>query len=267
MMIKRTVFNYLCLVIAVFLTACADNSDPLGVNGKSAEQIYQQANTALTEKTYDKSIKLYNALGTTYPYGIYAQQGLLDLAYAYYQFDKHQEALDTIDQFITTYTTSPNMDYALYLKGYINYKPSDSWFDRFTKQNASELDTTGLKEAYKVFDELVKSYPKSKYALDAKARINEIVFDLATNEMIKARHYMGIKAYLATVNRTNAVITGYSDTSYIEEALAIQVVAYNNLDNYTLAKQTRQVLELNYPRSRYLRKDWRYTDHPWYKLY
>jgi len=264
---KQVLVRWLVLVVLLFLVACADNSDPLGINGKSAEQIYQDANTALNNKTYDKSIKLYNALGATYPYGIYAQQGLLDLAYAYYQFDKHQEALDTLDQFITTYTTSPNMDYALYLKGYIDYKPSDSWLDTFTKQNPSEIDTTGLKDAYKVFDELIKTYPKSKYALDAKNLINEIVIDLATSEMIKARHYMGIKAYIAAINRTNTVITTYSDTNYVEEALAIQVDAYNNLGDTKLADNTREVLRLNYPHSRYLRKDWRYNDYPWYKLY
>ncbi len=112
------------VILALFLAACSDSDDPVKeeTKGWSVQKLYSAASTALGKKSYSRAIKLYQVLESTYPYGVYAQQGLLDLAYAYYQNDQPELALPTIDQFITTYPTNSNMDYALYLKGYVNYK-------------------------------------------------------------------------------------------------------------------------------------------------
>lgn len=262
--LKRT---FLLIVIVFMLFSCADDSDPLKIKGKSVNQVYGEAHAALDNSTYDKSIKLYNALEATYPYGIYAQQGMLDLAYAYYEYDQYENALSTIDQFINTYSTSSNMDYALYLKGYVNFIHDDGFFAKLTKQQSSELDPSGLKEAYKDFTELVTNYTQSKYAADAKNKINDIVVALADGEMLKSRYYMSIKAYIAAINRANFIITTYNTTSFVEEALAIEIVAYKNLKQTQLAEDTTKILVLNYPNSQYLQRDWVYRDAPWYKIY
>lgn len=258
---------FLLSITILILASCAEDSDPLKTKGKSAQQIYTEANTSLNNQTYDKAIKLYNVLETTYPYGIYAQQGLLDLAYAYYEYDQYENALSTIDQFLNIYPTSPNVDYALYLKGYINYRHDDGFFAKLTKQHIKELDPAGLKAAYKAFTDLVTAYPKSKYVPDAQNKINEIIIALAEGEIIKARYYMGIKAYLAAINRANTVITTYNKTPVVEEALAIEVVAYKDLGMKNLSNDTNQVLALNYPHSKYLQHSWVYEDYPWYKIY
>ncbi|MFN8771162.1 MAG: outer membrane protein assembly factor BamD [Neisseriaceae bacterium] len=257
----------LIVIILVVLASCADDSDPLQVKGKSGEEIYTEANTALNNSTYDKAIKLYNALETSYPYGVYAQQGMLELSYAYYEYDQYENALATIDQFINTYPTNPNIDYALYLKGYINYRHDDSFFAKITKQDASELDPEGLRAAHKSFTELITQYPKSAYVSDAQNKINQIVMALAKSEIIKARYYMEIKAYLAAINRANTVITTYSTTNLVEEALAIEVVAYQELGMSMLSKDIYRVLALNYPNSKYLKNRWVYIEYPWYKIY
>ena len=258
---------YALCFFMLMLVGCASDNDPLQIRGKTDQQIYTRAHDALERGSYDRAIKLYNALEATYPYGSYAQQGLLDLAYAYYEYDQYENALTTIEQFITTYTTSANMDYALYLKGYINYRHTDGFFSRITRQPPSEIDQTGLKIAYTVFNDLVKNYPKSKYKDDAQDKINEIVNALATAEMIKTHYYMGMRAYVAAINRSNLIITTYSSTKYREEALAIQIVAYKNLKLDDLMADTKKILALNYPQSKYLKQDWVYKDSPWYKIY
>lgn len=262
--------NILLLVmLTCSIISCADSGDPIlnETKGWSVQKLYQTASDALSNGSYDRAIKLYNALETTYPYGVYAQQGLLDLAYAYYENDKPELALVTIDQFIMTYPTNTSMDYALYLKGYINFLPDDGFFAKLTKQDQSQLETKGLQEAYRAFYDLVNKYPSSKYVPDARLKINKIVNDLALSELYKARYYMGIKAYIAAINRSQIIITTYMDTQQVEEAIAIEVSAYKQLGQAKLSEDTKKVLAVNFPKSKYLRHDWKYNNGSWYSLF
>lgn len=260
---------FILVIVALLLLSCADSEDPIRAETKSwsVQKLYTEANTALSKKSYSRAIKLYQILEATYPYGTYSQQGMLDLAYAYYQNDQQELALATIDQFIATYPTNTNMDYALYLKGYINYKSDNGLLSRFTRQDLSERDPTNLQEAYKAFNELVSKYPNSKFAPDARDKMNRLITAMARGELYRARYYMGVKAYLAAVSRSQSVITNYPNTPFVEEALAMQVVAYSSLGQPYLSQQTQKVLTLNFPHSRYLKQAWSYHDMAWYAFW
>lgn len=252
------------------LAACSsDDLDPVRqeTKGMTVEQLYAEASDQLSRHNWSKAIKLYEVLEATYPYGKYAQQGMLDLAYAYYNSDTPELAIPEIDLFIKTYPTNDNMDYALYLKGYINYYNDNGLLSRFSKQDLSERDPKGLKDAYFAFAEIVNRYPDSKYIADAKDKMNKLVNALARGELFRARHYMQIKAYLAAVNRSQMLIRNYPNTIYVEEALAMQVVAYRELGQLQLANQVQAVLKLNFPSSQYLNSPWVYQDMPWYSFW
>lgn len=233
----------------------------------TVEQLYQEASTQLAKHNWNKAIKLYEVLEATYPYGKYSQQGMLDLAYAYYNSDTPELAIPEIDLFIKTYPTNQNMDYALYLKGYINYYNDNGLLSRFSKQDLSERDPKGLQDGYFAFAEIVERYPDSKYVIDAKDKMNKLVNALARGELFRARHYMQIKAYLAAINRSQSLIKNYSNTIYVEEALAMQVVAYRELGELKLSNQTNQILQLNFPNSQYLKTPWEYQGMPWYSFW
>ncbi|MCC2644314.1 MAG: outer membrane protein assembly factor BamD [Burkholderiales bacterium] len=266
-------FSYIRLLILAILTlfimSCSDSDDPVRAETKgwTVQKLYSEANSELANHNYSRSIKLYRVLEATYPYGVYSQQGLLDLAYAYYQDDKSELALPTVDQFISTYPTNINMDYALYLKGYINYKNDNGLMSRFSGQDLSERDPKGVLEAYKAFSTLVATYPNSKFAPDAKDKINRLVNALSRGEIYRSRYYMSIKAYLAAIGRAQSVIINYPNTPYVEEALAIQVVAYHKLGIQKLSVDTLKILAINFPRSKYLTKPWKYKTLPWYAFW
>ncbi len=257
------------VILSLFLFSCADSEDAVRSEAKkwTIQKLYNEANTTLNNGNWSKAIKLYKVLESTYPYGIYAQQGLLDLAYAYYQHNEAEFALPTLDQFIKTYPTNPNMDYALYLKGYINYKNDNGLLSRFTGQDLSERDPKSLQEAYFSFYELVTRFPDSKFTPDAKDKINRLVNAMARGEIYRARFYMRIKAYLAAIGRAQNIITNYPKTQYIEEALALQVVAYKNLNQKDLSESTQNVLALNFPNSKYIKQYWEYQDIAWYAFW
>lgn len=263
--------NLLAIIVSsIVLVACASDSlDPIRseINGWTVEQVYQEASSELAKHNWNKAIKLYEVLEATYPYGKYAQQGMLDLAYAYYNSDTPELAIPEIDLFIRTYPTNQNMDYALYLKGYILYYSDNGLLSRFSKQDLSERDPKGLQDAYFSFAEIVNKYPDSKYVVDAKDKMNKLVNALARGELFRARHYMEIKAYLAGINRSQLLIKNYPNTIYVEEALAMQVVAYRELGELKLSQQTQDVLRLNFPNSQYLNKPWEYQGMPWYSFW
>lgn len=250
--------------------ACSSNgldSTREETKGWSVEKLYNEASTELGKHNWNKAIKLYEVLEATYPYGIYAQQGMLDLAYAYYNSDTPELAVPEINLFIKTYPTNVNMDYALYLKGYINYYNDNGLLARFSKQDLSERDPKGLKDAYFAFSELADKYPNSKYAPDALDKMNHLVNALARGELFRAQHYMHIKAYIAALNRTQMLIKNYPNTVYVEEALAMEVIAYRELGELTLSEQTQQVLKMNFPQSEYIDQPWLYHDMPWYSFW
>lgn len=258
------------VIVSLIVVACSsDNLDPVReeTKGWSVEKLYRAASAQLAKHSWSKAIKLYEVLEATYPYGTYAQQGMLDLAYAYYNSDTPELAIPEIDLFIRTYPTNVNMDYALYLKGYINYYNDNGLLSQFSKQDLSERDPKGLKDAYAAFAEVANKYPNSKYAPDAKDKMNHLVNALARGELFRARFYMQIKAYLAAVNRAQLLIKNYPNTEYVEEALALQVVAYRELGEITLSQQTQQVLNLNFPQSSYVKTPWVYKDMPWYSFW
>ena len=257
------------MILSLFIAACSDSDDPVKeeTRGWSVQKLYAAASQALAKKNYERAIKLYSALESTYPYGVYAQQGLLDMAYAYYQNDKPEDALPMIDEFIKTYPSNTNMDYALYLKGYINYKNDNGLLSGITGQDLAERDPKGAQEAFKSFSQLVESYPNSRFTPDAKDKINSLVNALARGELYKARYYMSIKAYLAAIGRSQNVISNYPNTPQVEEALAIQAQAYKDLGQDTLSNSVNKVLALNFPNSAYLSKPWEYDDIPWFAFW
>lgn len=269
MNLKRYIKIFAMVILACLIVSCADSEDPIRTETKgwSAQRMYDTASAARLDKSYTRAINLYKVLEATYPYGIYAQQGLIDLAYVYYQNDQPELAIPTIDQFIRTYPSNTNMDYALYLKGYIYYKNDNGLLSRFTKQDLSERDPKNLQEAYKAFAELVNKYPNSRFAPDAKDKANRLVNAMSRGEIYKASYYMQIKAYLAAISRAQNVITNYSHTQYVEDALAIQVVAYDKLNEPQLSKQIQQVLAINFPQSQYLINPWTYQGMAWYAIW
>ncbi len=257
------------MILSLFIATCSDSNDPVKeeTRGWSVQQLYASASTALAKKNYDRAIKLYSALESTYPYGVYAQQGLLDIAYAYYQNNQPELALPMIEEFIKTYPTNTNMDYAFYLKGYINYKNDNGLLSSFTGQDLAERDPKGAEEAFAAFTQLVNNYPNSRFTPDAKDKINRLVNALARSELYKARFYMSINAYLGAIGRSQNLITKYPNTQQVEEALAIQITAYKKLGKDTLSNSVQKVLVLNFPQSDYINHEWVDNDIPWYAFW
>lgn len=220
--------------------------------GWTAAEIYNKAARELDGANYQRAIELYQKLDTRYPFGRYAMQGQLDVAYAHYKAEEPEAALAAADRFIKLYPQNPYVDYAYYLKGVVNYNRSVGFLDRFIPIDTSQRDPGSALDAFEDFAELVRRFPDSKYAEDARQRMLYLRSNLAKNEVHVARYYMERGAYIAAANRAQYVIQRFQRTSAVEDALEILIDAYERLGEDQLAADAQRVLAMNRAAGRFV---------------
>mgnify|MGYP006278902033 CR=1 FL=1 len=217
--------------------------------GWSAERLYQEAHDAVLEGNYTRAVKLFDTLEARFPYGRFAQQAILESAYANYRAGETASAVAACDRFIRTYPNHPNVDYAYYLKGLVHFREDQGLLGYVYEVDLSEREPKGMREAYAAFKELIAKFPSSRYAEDAKDRMVYLVNSLALYEVKVARYYYNRGAYVAAINRAQLAIVNYPRTPANEEALGILVLAYDKLKMPQLAADSKQILDATFPKN------------------
>jgi len=261
------------LVVLAALPGCStmkewfSKGDPDAVvDNRSADAIYADAKELMSDGNWDRAAKMYEKLEAKYPYGRYAQQAQLEIAYCYYKMGEQAQAGAAIERFIKVHPNHPNVDYAYYMKGVIYFTELQGIAGLIAKQDMTERDPQAQVTSFESFKELVTRFPNSKYAEDARDRMAYLINSLAAHEMHVARYYQSRGAYLAAANRAQNVIKNFPTAPAVEESLAILIYSYDQLGMKDLSADSRRVLELNYPKSPYL-ADAAPPSRPWYKIW
>jgi outer membrane protein assembly factor BamD len=210
-------------------------------------RLYQAAKTAMDNGEYETAIDYYHKLESRFPFGRYAQQAQIDITYAYWQYDEIASALAAADRFIKLHPRHPNVDYAYYLKGLINFRIGRTFLDRFVPRDRSQRDPGAARQAFDDFSTLVSRFPRSKYSEDARQRMLYLKNTLARHEVNVADYYLRRSAYVAAANRARNVVENYQSTPAIPDALALMAKAYMFMDLDDLSADALRVLKLNYP--------------------
>ncbi|HDY84160.1 MAG TPA: outer membrane protein assembly factor BamD, partial [Methylophaga sp.] len=113
----------------------------------SVERIYSEAKAALDIADYSKAITYYEQLEARFPFGDYAQQALLESAYAHYKSDDPETAIATIDRFMRVYPLNPNIDYAIYLRGLVNFNRDVGLMEKYIPRDESQRDPGAAEDA------------------------------------------------------------------------------------------------------------------------
>jgi outer membrane protein assembly factor BamD len=234
--------------------------------GWSAQKLYSEAKDNLTQRNYATAVKYYQKLEARYPYGRFAQQAQLEMAYAYYKDNEPAQAIGAADRFIKLHPGHPNVDYAYYLRGLANFNDDLGWVGYLGGQDLTERDPKATREAFEAFKELVTRFPKSRYAPDAIARMNYLLNALASHEIHVARYYMKRAAYVAAANRVQYALKAYPQAPANEEGLVILVKAYDALGMNDLRDDAERVLNRNFPNSIYLKGGPR-SKAPWWQIW
>ncbi|MEX3582297.1 MAG: outer membrane protein assembly factor BamD [Burkholderia sp.] len=218
----------------------------------SNNKLYSEAQDALSGSDWGKCAKYFEALQGRDPFGHFAQQAQINVAYCNWQDNEVTAADQAVDRFIQLHPDHPDIAYVYYLKGMIHFNDDLGLFGRLSGQDMSERDPQALRESYDAFKIVVDRYPKSKYAPDAAARMRYIVNALASHGVHVADYYYRRGAYVAAINRAQLAIAQYKNAPAIEDALHIMVLSYGQLNQPKLADDTRRVLASTFPDSPYI---------------
>jgi len=254
-------------VLAALLVGCAGFDPEDETVGWSAQRLYGEAKDAMGNRDWPRAIRYLEKLEARYPYGRFAQQAQLEIAYAHWKDGERASAVAAVERFIKMYPNHASVDYAWYLKGLINFNDQFGVFTALTTPDMSDRDPKSTRESFNAFKEVVTRFPDSRYAPDAAARMRYLVNALASHEVHVARYYMKRGAYLAAANRAQYAIAHYSQAPAIEEAVFVLVIAYDKLGMNDLRDAADRVMRKNFPDSRYLKPGGARKDVPWWRLW
>jgi len=252
--------------LALLLNACSTVSTDTTA-GWSTDKLYAEAKDEMNAGAFDKAIVLFDKLEGRAAGTPLAQQAQLDKAYAHYKGAEAPQAIATLDRFLKLHPASPALDYALYLKGLVNFNDDLGLFSSVTRQDLSERDQKAAKESFESFKELVSRFPDSRYSPDARQRMAYIVNSLADYEVHVARHYLSKGAYVAAINRAQLAVADHQGTPAVEEALYILVKSYDALGMSQLRDDAQRILVSNFPQSSLTSAGLRKRDEPWWKFW
>lgn len=241
----------LCLVLSGCSTVKGlfgddEDQDPTISEDISARQLYEKANGEMNANRSIDAIESYTLLESRYPFGRYAQQAQLELAFLHYRQSDMDSAISSADRFIKLNPQHPHVDYAHYMKGLANFDKSKTFLNFILPRNPSDKDPAPLVASFEEFNTLIKKYPNSDYADDAKQRMIFLRNELAEHELSVADFYMRRGAYVAAANRAKYALEKYQGAPVIPQAVYTLELAYRQLQINDLAYDTHKVYAANY---------------------
>jgi outer membrane protein assembly factor BamD len=210
------------------------------------QRLYEEAKEAREGGDYQTAIDYYEKLESRYPFGPYAEQAQLEIAYCYYKYEEPASAIAAADRFIKLHPRHPNVDYAYYIKGLTNFHQGRGFVERYLPIDASQRDPAAAQQAFQDFAELTERFPDSPYAADASRRMVYLRNQLARYEIHVADYYLRRGAFVAAANRAKYVLERYPQSTAVPDALAVMAKAYSKLELHALAEDALRVLKLNY---------------------
>jgi outer membrane protein assembly factor BamD len=262
----RTIAPVLMLVAAL-LAGCGSSAPKTETPAGTAERLYREAKDDIAAGSYERAIKSLERVEGLAAGTLLAQQAQLDLAYTQWRTGERTTALATVERFIKLNPSSPGLDYAMYLRGIINFNEDLGLLGNLAGQNFSERDQRASRDAWQAFKQLVDQFPTSRYASDAKLRMDFILNSLAEYEVHVARYYFRRGAYVAAANRAQQAVAEYPQSPAAEEALYLMVASYEKLELNDLRDAAARVLEKNFPKSVFLSGGLGAGEKPWWKFW
>jgi len=232
----------LVFVSVAVVAGCASSRRSAFLPGEGPEAIYDLGVEAMTAGDFRDAILYFQALQARFPFSNVTRQAQLDLIYAYFRNRERAAAIDAAEAFERENPTHPRVDYALYMRGLAYFDPPANWLERVFNVELEIRPPRDSVQAFSVFQELLRRFPQSQYADDARERMIFLRNRLAAYENHVAEYYMTRGAYVAATNRAKYAVEHYPGAPQIERSLEILVEAYETLGMTDLASDARRVL-------------------------
>ena len=241
----------LILSISLFINCSGKKEKEVDIKGLDLEaemiEAYNEGLKALEEGDVLFAAKNFNAVENLYPQSIWAARSILMAAYSYYTQDYYGDAISELKRFIRNYPANENLAYAYFLLGTCYYELIVD----------EKKDLSSLLNSKKYFDIVIKKYPNTDFALDAKFKLDLIANILASKEIYIGKYYMSKKKWIPAINRFKNVVNKYEKTEYVEEALHRLVEVNYIIGLEKEAKKYAALLGYNYQSSEWYKESYR----------
>ena len=253
-------------VLLFFVVACTEEAPIAAYVERPVSEIYNNAINELEQGEYEEAAQLFDEVERQHPYSSWATKAQLMSAYSFYQDNAYDSAIMALDRFIQLHPSNPDVPYAYYLRALCYYEQIS---DVKRDQNMTELALKNLKE-------LTTRFPKSKYAKDAKLKLDLTGDHLAGKDMEIGRYYLKQGQHLAAINRFKTVVVKFQSTTHVPEALHRLAECYIALGIEREAQIVAAVLGHNFPGSEWYTNAYALVegklikpkeDDPWYKMW
>lgn len=224
--------------------------------GVPVEQLYDKGHQSVMDENFGTAAETFQRLIAQYPYGPYAEQAQVEMAFAQFKAGKHEDSISTIDRFIRTYPTHRNTVYMYYLRGLSNAARNTVFLQQVFSLDTSNRDLTAPMQAYNDFSIVAERYPNSRYAADARQRMVFLRNQFARHEINTGLYYLRRGAWVAAADRSKFLLETYPQSEYQNDAVAILAESYTRLGNQPLADDAKRVLQQNDPNHPWLSGGW-----------
>jgi outer membrane protein assembly factor BamD len=238
---NRSVLVLLACAAAVPLAGCAHGrgSKDTAYVARDVSSLYSAAKRTMDNGDYEQAAKLFDEVERQHPYSVWARRAQLMSAFNYYLAEKYTDTINSARRFLTIHPGNAEAPYAQYLVAMSYYQQiADVTRDQSTSQSAADA-----------FGELIRRYPDSRYAADARLKLDLINDHLAGKEMEIGRYYQRSGQWLAASYRFREVVDKYQTTTHTAEALERLVECNLALGIPDEARKAAAVLGANYPES------------------
>ena len=265
--VSRPFGTILCAIAAaLLLSGCLFGKKDDDQSTSGAQAIYDRASNAMQSGDFINAIRYYETLEARYPFSNQARQGQLDLIYVYFRNQDPESVIDAAEQFERENPTHPRVDYTLYMRGMALFAGEKGAFHRLFRIDLSRRPPKDARDSYAAFAELLRRYPDSIYAPDARQRMLFLRNRIAEHENHIARFYLDRGAYAAALSRANYTLQVFDGAPTTPQTLQIMIESYRQLGMYDLARDAERVLNASYPNVEPLQPVDE-SDDPWYKFW
>jgi outer membrane protein assembly factor BamD len=231
------------LLLALSVGACSNfdffNKSDVAPD-EPADRLYNEGLYLLNKKQDPKqAAKKFEEVDRQHPYSEWARKSLIMSSFAYYTAGDYDECVAGAKRYITLHPGSPDAAYAQYLIG-------AAYYDEIPDITRDQART---EKAMAALEEVIRKFPTSEYAENAKQKLQVARDQLAGKEMQIGRYYLQKKDYTGAINRFKVVVTKYQTTRHVEEALERLTEAYMSLGITGEAQTAAAVLGHNFPDS------------------
>lgn len=241
-MTRSSILLILALATIAVLTGCASDRRSAFLPGEGPEAIYEYGLAAMNAGDFGDALLYFQALQARFPFSNITRQAQLDMIYAFYRNRERAAAIDAAEAFERENPTHPRVDYALYMRGLAHFDQAPNWLERVMNVDLTERPPRETMQAFEVFQELLRRFPESEYAPDARERMIYLRNRLAAYENHVAEYYIRREAYVAAINRAKYTLEHYPGAPVVERSLEIMIEGYESLGMTDLANDARRVL-------------------------